>query len=127
MHIIICSDNPAVRDVVSGRLGDHAARLTVCESGMELLGAVRALDSDLVILDLGTHGLGGLLLVSAIQELSPGVPIIAVSATPDVDGRPLVQRGIPHVVLGSEQDGDLHALLVQLAGRRGAVLGAGSR
>ena len=127
MHIIICSDNPAVPDVVSGHLGDHAARLTVCESGMELLGAVRAVDSDLVILDLGTHGLGGLLLVSAIQELSPGVPIIAVSSTPDVDGRPLVQRGIPHVVLGSEQDGDLHALFVQLAGRCGAVLGAGSR
>lgn len=127
MHIIVCSDSPAVRDLVSGRLGDHAARLTVCESGLELLGAVRALDSDLVILDLGTHGLGGLLLVSAIQELSPGVPIIAVSATPDVDGRSLVQRGIPHVVLGSEQDGDLHALFVQLAGRCGAVLGAGSR
>jgi len=127
MHIIVCSDNPAVRDTVPGHLGDHVTRLTACESGMELLGAVRALDSDLVILDLGTHGLGGLLLVSAIQELSPGVPIIAVSATPDVDGRPLVQRGIPHVVLGSEHDGDLHALLVQLAERRGAVLGAGSR
>jgi CheY-like chemotaxis protein len=127
MHIIVCSDNLTVRDVVSGRLGDHAARLTVCESGMELLGAVRDLDSDLVILDLGTHGLGGLLLVSAIQELSPDVPIIAVSATAEVDGRPLVQRGIPHVVLGSEHDGDLHALLVQLAERRGAVLGAGSR
>jgi DNA-binding response OmpR family regulator len=127
MHIIVCSDNPAVRDAVSGHLGDHAARLTVCESGMELLGAVRALDADLVILDLGTHGLGGLLLVSAIQELSPDVSIFAVSATPDVDGRPLVQRGIPHVVLGSEHDGELHSLLVQLAGRRGAALGAGSR
>jgi len=126
MHVIVCSDSPVVRDAVSGHLGDHAARLTLCESGMELLGAVRALDSNLVILDLGTHGLGGLLLVSAIQELSPDVPIIAVSATPDVDGRPLVQRGIPHVVLGADDD-EFHTLLVQLAGHRGAVLGAGSR
>ena len=107
--------------------GAHVERLTVCDSGMELLAAVRTLAADLVVLDLGTHGLGGLLLVSAVEELAPGLPIVAVSAGADADARPVVQKGIPHVVLGAEQDGELEALLAQLSGRRAAALGAGSR
>ena len=127
MHIILCSDNSVVRDGFAGRIDHRAARLTVCESGMELLAAVRTLAADLVVLDLGTHGLGGLLLVSAVQELAPGLPILAISATAAVDGRPLIQKGIPHVILGAEQEGELLALVAQLGGRRGAALGAGSR
>ena len=127
MHVILCSDSSAVRDAVAVRFGPHVDRLTVCDSGMELLAAVRTLAADLVVLDLGTHGLGGLLLVSAVEELAPGLPILAVSAGADVDARPVVQKGIPHVALGAEQDGELQALLAQLTGRRDAALGAGSR
>lgn len=116
-----------MRETVTGRFADRATRLTVCESGMELLAAVRALAADLVVMDLGTHGLGGLLLVSAVQELAPGLPILAVSATADGDGRPLIQKGIPHVILGAERDGELQALVAQLTGRRGVALGADLR
>ena len=124
MHIILCSDSSAVRDAFAVRLGTHVDRLTVCDSGMELLAAVRTLAADLVVLDLGTHGLGGLLLVSAVEELAPGLPILAVSAGAAVDARPVVQKGIPHVVLGAEQDGELQALFAQLTARRAAALGA---
>ena len=124
MHIILCSDSSAVRDTVAMRFGKHVDRLTVCDSGMELLAAVRTLAVELVVLDLGTHGLGGLLLVSAVEELAPGLPILAVSASADVDARPVVQKGIPHVILGAEQDGEMQALLLQLTGRRAAALGA---
>ena len=124
MHIILCSDSSAVRDTVAMRFGKHVDRLTVCDSGMELLAAVRTLAAELVVLDLGTHGLGGLLLVSAVEELAPGLPILAVSASADVDARPVVQKGIPHVILGAEQDGEMQALLLQLTGRRAAALGA---
>src|SRR5512137_1084024 len=127
MHIILCSDSSAVRDAVPACFGTQVDRLTVCDSGMELLAAVRTLAADLVVLDLGTHGLGGLLLVSAVEELAPGLPILAVSASADVDARPVVQKGIPHVVLGAEQDGELQALFAQLTGRRAAALGAGTR
>lgn len=127
MHIILCSDNSNVREVVATHLGTRDDRLSLCDSGMELLAAVRALDADLVILDLGMHGLGGLLLVSAVQELAPGLPILAVSATADVDARPVVQRGIPHMVLGADRDGEVEALLAQLTARRDAFLGAGAR
>lgn len=125
MHIILCSDNSAVRERVTGCIAGRAGRLTACESGMELLAAVRTLAADLALLDLGMHGLGGLLLVSAVQELAPGLPIVAVSATAEVDARPLIQKGIPHVILGAEGDGDLEAVIAELTGRRGVAIGAG--
>ena len=127
MHIILCSDNPTMREVVLGTIGGPADRLTVCESGMELLAAVKSLISDLVILDLESHGLGGLLLASAVQELAPGLRIVAVSMRSEVDARQLVQKGIPCVRLGTDGDVGGRALLAELVGRSGAVLSTGSR
>jgi CheY-like chemotaxis protein len=127
MHVILCSDSKAVREAVTVALGGRVDRVTVCDSGMELLAAVRTLAADLVVLDLGTHGLGGLLLVSAVEELAPGLPIVAVSASADMDARPVVQKGIPHVVLGAARDGEMQALLTELTGRRAAAMGVASR
>lgn len=115
-HIILCSDNPVVREAIAGHIADSGGRLTVCESGMELLAAVTTLVADVVVLDLGTHGLSGLLLISAVQELAPDLPILAVSATGDVDARPILQRGIPHVALTTATQGELRAVVAQLAG-----------
>jgi CheY-like chemotaxis protein len=127
MHIILCSDNPAMREAVQQSFAERADRLTVCESGMELLAAVKALVADLVILDLESHGLGGLLLAFAVQELAPGLRVGAVSLRAEVDTRPLMQRGVPYVRLGVDEDAGGRAFLAGLAGRSGAVLGASPR
>jgi CheY-like chemotaxis protein len=105
MHSVLCSDNPLTRDLVGSILGSED-RLTVCESGMELLATVKAIESDLVILDLETHGLGGLLLISAVQELAPGSPIVAISQDGVKDSRLLLQRGVPFFRLAAgDRDG----------------------
>ena len=130
MHIILCSDSPAVRDVVYRSLADPDDHLTVCESGMELLATVKAIVSDLVILDLESHGLGGLLLVSAVRELAPGLRILAVSMRSEVDARSLVQMGVPYVRLGADgADGDEGGtrLLAEHLEGSGAALSTGSR
>jgi CheY-like chemotaxis protein len=127
MHIILCSDNSTVRDVVADRIGDHDNRLTVCESGMELLAAVRTLAADMVVLDLGTHGIGGTLLVSAVRELAPDLPIVAVSASAAADARAVVQQGIPHVILGEDGHRELLGVVAVLAARHKLALGVGSR
>ena len=127
MHIILCSDNPVMREVVQQSLAERADRLTVCESGMELLAAVKALVADLVILDLESHGLGGLLLASAVEELAPGLRIVAVSLRAEADTRPLMQRGVPYVRLGADGDAGGRTFLAALAEQPGAVLGASPR
>ena len=123
MHILVCSRNSVVVDAVSRAFVHHGHRLTVCESGLEVLGAVGVVASDLVILDLETPGLGGLLLVSAIKELAPALPIVAVSTRPDLDARAVSQSGVAVATLPSGHEGAPHPFLSELArtGRSGAA------
>lgn len=120
MHVLVCSSNPAVVGAVSGAFEQHGHRLTVCESGLEVLGAVGVVAADLVILDLETPGLGGLLLVSVLKERAPAVPLVAVSTRPSPDARALSQRGVAHAVLPSGPAGAAHPLLAELAGGGGS-------
>jgi len=128
MHVIVCSNNSVVVDAVSRAFDHNGHRLTVCESGLEVLGAVGVVAPDLVILDLETPGLSGLLLVSAVKELAPGVPIVAVSTKPDPDARAVSQKGVAVAVLPSGHEAAPHPFLTALAriGRGGPALRAGS-
>ncbi len=121
MHVIVCSNNSVVVDAVSRVFDHNGHRLTVCESGLEVLGAVGVVASDLVILDLETPGLSGLLLVSAVKELAPGLPIVAVSTKPDPDARAVSQKGVAVAVLPSGHEAAPHPFLTALAriGRSG--------
>ncbi|HSB77902.1 MAG TPA: response regulator, partial [Candidatus Methylomirabilis sp.] len=128
MHTIICSANPAIVSAVSHGLDHGEGRQTVCESGLEVLGLVGVLHSDLLVLDLETPGLGGLLLISAIRELAPELPILAVSTTPVADARALAQKGVPHAILGEGLGDGAPSLLAALASvPRRAGIGASPR
>ncbi len=121
MHVIICTDSREVVGAVRRSFNGDADRVTVCESGLELLAAVGALAADLVVLDLETPGINGLLLVSAAQELAPGLPIVAVSTRSEPDVRPLLQKGVRYVSLSG---GFLQPLVAELSRRSGRVLAA---
>jgi CheY-like chemotaxis protein len=114
MHVIVCSGNPSVVRAVSRILNRGEDRQTICESGLDVLGLVGVLRSDLLVLDLETPGLGGLLLISAIKQLAPELPILAVSTRPAADMRALAQKGVPHALLAGTPDGEESALLAAL-------------
>jgi CheY-like chemotaxis protein len=114
-HIIVCSKNSVLLDAASQTFDPGWFRLTVCESGMEVLGMVRVVKADLLILDLQTPGLNGLLIIAAARELAPGLPIVAVSTTPQEDARTISQRGVSYATLPSGPDIGAQALSVTLA------------
>lgn len=118
MHIALCTNNPKVSRAVEGAVRGRGALPTVCESGLQLLGTVRGTVADLVVLDLDTPGLNALFLISAIQEVAPGLPIAAVSASSDIDTRLLTQKGVSFVKLNSQPEVEVRALLAELT-RRG--------
>jgi CheY-like chemotaxis protein len=117
MHVIICSDNQGVTEAVGRSIAGGTGRVSVCESGMELLAAVRALAADLVVLDLETPGMNGLLLVSAVQELQPRLRIVAVSGRA-MDVRALQQKGVRYVALNG---GLLQPLVAEVARQAAAA------
>lgn len=115
MHIIICSKSPLIVHAVSLAFHSRQPRLTVCESGLEVLGAVEVVDADLLVMDMQTPGLNGLLFVSAIRELAPGLPILAVSAKPEEDARSFSHKGVSFARLPSGSGADAQALVATLA------------
>jgi CheY-like chemotaxis protein len=130
MHIIVCSKTSALVEAASRAFEFGRPRITVCESGLEVLGAVGVVDADLLILDLQTPGLSGLFIISAIQELAPNLPVLAVSATPQEDARAFSHKGVSYATLPSDAQWDGQALMATLAqagGTRGISSGAGSR
>ena len=117
MRIALCTSNPKVSQAVTGAVRGRGTPPTVCESGLQLLGVVRGTAADLVVLDLDTPGLNSLFLISAIQEIAPGLPIAAVSSFTDADTRLLTQQGIPFVKLNSQPEAEVRALLAELVRR----------
>lgn len=117
MQVILCTANPAVSEAVRGAFRGRRANATVCVSSLELLGVVRDAAADLILLDLDTPGVNPLFLISALQEVAPGLPIAAISARSDTDARLLTQRGISFIRLNSHPEVEVRALLAELARR----------
>ncbi|MDD5559047.1 response regulator [Candidatus Methylomirabilis sp.] len=114
MHIMLCSNNVELVDAASRAFSKDGCRLTVCECGLEALGVVEVMDADLLILDLDTPGLDGLLIVAAVKELAPTLPIVAVSTKPQVDARVVSHKGVSYATLPSGSAGAMQVLLTGL-------------
>lgn len=117
MNIALCTASPKVAEAIQGTIREGKVLPTVFESGLQLLSAVRSEPRDLVVLDLDTPGLNALFLISAIQEVAPGLPIAAVSASGDADARLLTQKGVSFVKLNSDPEVEIRALFAELARR----------
>jgi len=121
MHIIVCSDNPAMVIAASRVFESHRPCLTVCEAGLQVLGTVEQVNADLLIIDMQTPGLNGWLIISAVRELAPHLPILAASAKPEEDGRAISHKGVSFVTVpigGNGRIEDLAAALTQAKGWR---------
>lgn len=122
MHVIVCSNSEELVEAASRAFDGGGSRLTVCESGLEVLGAVDVLDADLLVLDLETPGLNGLLIIGAIKELAPRLSIVAVSSKPQVDARAVSHKGVSYATFPSGSNGGVQALLAGLARNEGSSL-----
>lgn len=113
-HVIICSNRSELVETAARVYGSAGLRLTVCECGLEALAAAEAVDADLLILDLETRGLDCLLMLAAIRELAPALPIVAVSTRPQPDARVVSNKGVSCVTLPSSSIGAMETLLAGL-------------
>ncbi len=87
IRLVVVDDHPVVRDGIKGML-DADPRFTVvgeAADGHEALAQVRALDPDLVLLDLRMPGLDGVGAIRALRATSATRPRILVLTTYDTD------------------------------------------
>lgn len=116
IHVIVCSNRSELVNAASRVYGCTGFRLTVCECGLEALAAAEVVDADLLILDLETPGLDCLLMLAAIQELSPALSIVVVSTKPQMDARVVSHKGVAYVTLPADSTGSVGAMETLLAG-----------
>lgn len=115
IHVIVCSNRSELVNAASRVFDGAGFRLTICECGLQALAAAEVVDADLLILDLETSGLDCLLMLAAIKELAPRLPIVAVSTRPQIDARVVSHKGVSYVTLPSASAGTMEEVLAGLA------------
>jgi two-component system, OmpR family, copper resistance phosphate regulon response regulator CusR len=86
-HVLLVEDDERIREIVERGLGARGFVVSSAgdaPSGIEL---ARALDVDLVLLDLVLPGGHGLEVLEAIRAIKPRLPVIALTALADVRSR----------------------------------------
>jgi two-component system phosphate regulon response regulator OmpR len=96
-HILLVDDEPKLRALLSRFLGEHGFRVTTAEHAAEAREKLRALDFDLMILDVMMPGETGLALTEDLRaERAPAMPILLLTA-----------RGAPEdIIAGFEAGAD---------------------
>jgi two-component system response regulator QseB len=87
VHILLVEDDPQLGDAIRRALERLAHTITWIRDGDEALVALRELDADLVLLDLGLPGRDGLDVLTDARRLRVTTPVIVMSARDQLDAR----------------------------------------
>lgn len=84
IDVIVCDDHPVVRQGLAWIIQSHmqVASLREADSGHALLDLVRQKPSDVVLLDVGLPGRGGLDVLRQIRQEWPRLPVLMLSVHP---------------------------------------------
>ena len=82
--ILIVDDHPETRSFIARTLHLRGYEVTAVADGESALAAAAAQPPDLVMVDVLVPGLPGLSLVDTLRQQDPHLPVIALSAVPDV-------------------------------------------
>jgi two-component system phosphate regulon response regulator OmpR len=84
-NVIVCDDEPDIRDTVAEYLGSHGFSVTSAESGAVLRELVGAKNFDVVVLDIRMPGEDGLSLARYLREHSDVAIIMLTGSTEIID------------------------------------------
>ena len=103
-RVVVADDFEGMRELLAAAL-ESSGRFDVvarCASGVETVEAVRNLGPDLVLLDLGMPGMGGIDALPDVVAASPAARVIVVSGFPRGT---LVHRTLAHGAVGYVEKG----------------------
>jgi len=87
LRVVVADDSAFMRRVLSDALsGEGFEVLAAVENGDEALKACRALNPDVLTLDLAMPGLGGIGVLRALRTETSPIPVVVVSAFSPAQG-----------------------------------------
>jgi two-component system response regulator PilR (NtrC family) len=119
-HLLFVDDEPALRELISERLGDHGFRVVPCESGDRALELLDQFAFDVVVTDLRMPGVDGSRVIDAARERYPGIVTIVITGYGTVkDAVDAIKRGASDFIAKPFQFDELmHVLRKALEQRR---------
>ena len=98
-RVMVVDDEPRIRTYLSRALAGQGHTVFEVGDGQAALDRLEELDVDLVLLDLAMPRLGGLGVLSALQQRENSPPVIVLSAVTDISARvQALDRGAVDVV-----------------------------
>ena len=87
LRVLVVDDEPAIRRFLRTSLRTEGYDLVEAETGEAALAEIRRRAPDLVMLDLGLPGLGGLDVIRRLRAAGSAVPIIVLTSRTDEAGK----------------------------------------
>jgi DNA-binding response OmpR family regulator len=82
---VVVEDDPDIRELITHTLTDLGLEVTAVETGPDGVAAVRAVNPDLVTLDLGLPGIDGIEVCRQIRESSDAYIIMVTARSDEID------------------------------------------
>ncbi|HNZ49762.1 MAG TPA: sigma-54 dependent transcriptional regulator [Candidatus Hydrogenedentes bacterium] len=92
-HILVVDDDPGQRDLLRTFLEKKGSDVTTAASGDEALALLQQGSFSLLISDIRMPGMSGLSLLEALRQICPLLPVLMVTAYPDVRDAVEAMRG----------------------------------
>jgi two-component system response regulator MprA len=93
--ILVVDDNPQTRSLIARTLRPQGYEVTAAPNGKAALCAAAVQFPDLVIADVLMPEMDGLTVIDTLRQQDPHLPVIAMSAVPDVlEQRETVPAGL---------------------------------
>ena len=119
---LVVDDHPLNREVLGQMLQQAGARVVQAAGGEEALAKVRRERMDAVLLDLHMPGMDGGVVLGALRECQPGLPVLMLTAdTLDETAERLRRSGAVAVLHKPVQERMLFETLVQALGQEASA------
>ena len=83
--ILIVDDDPSLRKMLEAVLTNDGYEVTEADDGNNAVSAVKGQFFDLILMDVRMAGMSGIEALKHIKKLSPGIPVIIMTAYASVD------------------------------------------
>ena len=123
MRILLADDHALFRDGIASLLSawDHEV-VGQAPDGISAVAMARELQPDLVLLDVAMPGGGGLAAVQALTEVEPGIAIVMLTASEDLDDLfSALKAGARGYLLKNLESRELRAMLDAVARGEAAI------
>jgi DNA-binding response OmpR family regulator len=101
-HILIVDDQPHVRELLSEELADEGFRVSSVGDAESVMAHLKALQTDLVLLDLYLDGPDGWDVLRDIKRQDPSLPVLIVTAYDSFMDDPRVSEADGYVIKSSD-------------------------